>query len=213
MRAFTSAFKSGFKPALIVVSVVCVLGLAGCAGTAPTEFSIPTGSLQSKEIPMEGFSRTTFASRVFDVVNQDTSSENNTGIAGKVDPTVVDILSSYASKKFRAGGGENTTRFVIQKAEFNVTPVETKDKGWLWDNTSYKAEMTTNLSVMLVASRPDGLTAHINATTSQSQQTGMDASPETRRDVYMQLMTRAVQAIDAELNKQLPQWFGDVVLR
>ncbi|MDX1922814.1 MAG: hypothetical protein SFW65_06770, partial [Alphaproteobacteria bacterium] len=123
------------------------------------------------------------------------------------------ILSAYAAKKFRAGGGVNTTRLVIQKAEFTVTPVETKETGWLWDNTVYKAEMATNLSVMLVASRPDGLTAHINATTSQTQQTSLDGSPDRRREVYMQLMTRAVEAIDGELNKQLPQWFGDVVVR
>lgn len=202
-----------FSKALIVVTVASVLGLSGCAGTAPTEFTIPTGALEAKEIPMDGFKRTTLASRVFDVVNQDVNSENNTGIAGKVDPSVVDILSSYASKKFRAGGGENTARFVIQKAEFNVTPVESKEKGWLWDNTVYKADLSTNLSVMLVASRPDGLTAHINATTSQSQQTGLDTSPENRREVYMQLMSKAVDAIDSELNKQLPQWFGDVVVK
>lgn len=202
-----------FSSALMVVTVVSVLGLSGCAGTAPTEFTIPTGALESKEIPMDNFSRTTLASRVFDVVNQDVNSENNTGIAGKVDPSAVDILSSYASKKFRAGGGQNTTRFVIQKAEFTVTPVETKETGWLWDNTVYKAELSTNLSVMLVASRPDGLTAHINATTSQSQQTSLDTSPEARRETYMQLMARAVQAVDGEFNKQLPQWFGDVVIK
>ncbi len=202
-----------FSRALMVVTAVSVLGLSGCAGTAPTEFTIPTGALESKEIPMDNFSRTTLASRVFDVVNQDVNSENNTGIAGKVDPSAVDILSSYASKKFRAGGGQNTTRFVIQKAEFTVTPVETKETGWLWDNTVYKAELSTNLSVMLVASRPDGLTAHINATTSQSQQTTLDGSPEARRETYMQLMSRAVQAIDGEFNKQLPQWFGDVVVK
>lgn len=202
-----------FSKALMVVSVVSVLGLSGCAGTAPTEFTIPTGALESKEIPMDGFKRTTLASRVFDVVNQDVNSENNTGIAGKVDPSAVDVLSSYASKKFRAGGGENTARFVIQKAEFTVNPVESKEKGWLWDNTVYKAELSTNLSVMLVASRPDGLTAHINATTSQSQQTSLDTTPENRREVYMQLMSKAVQAIDGEFNKQLPQWFGDVVVK
>lgn len=202
-----------FSPALMVVTVVSVLGLSGCAGTAPTEFAIPAGALESKEISMDNFSRTTLASRVFDVVNQDVNAETNTGIAGKVDPSAVDILSSYASKKFRAGGGENTTRFVIQKAEFTVSPVETKEKGWLWDNTVYKAEMATNLSVMLVASRPDGLTAHINATTSQSQQTSLDTTPENRRETYMQLMTRAVEAVDGELNKQLPQWFGDVVVK
>jgi hypothetical protein len=197
----------------MVVTVVSALSLAGCAGTAPTEFTIPTGALEAKEIPMEGFTRTTLASRVFDVVNQDTTSESNTGIAGKVEPSAVDILSSYASKKFRAGGGENTTRLVIQKAEFTVSPVETKETGWLWDNTVYKAEMSTNLSVMLVASRPDGMTAHINATTSQSQQTSLDASPEKRREVYMDLMSRAVKAIDGELDKQLPNWFDDVVVK
>ncbi|MBY0427743.1 MAG: hypothetical protein K2Q32_00815 [Alphaproteobacteria bacterium] len=202
-----------FSKALMVVSVVSVLGLSGCAGTAPTEFTIPTGALESKEIPLDGFKRTTLASRVFDVVNQDVNSENNTGIAGKVDPNAVDILSSYASKKFRAGGGENTARFVIQKAEFTVNPVESKETGWLWDNTVYKAELSTNLSVMLVASRPDGLTAHINATTSQSQQTSLDTTPENRREVYMQLMARAVDALDGEFNKQLPQWFGDVVVK
>lgn len=205
--------KNSVQKSSLVVAVVSVLALAGCAGSAPTEFAIPTGALEAKEIPMDNFSRTTLASRVFDVVNQDTSSETNTGIAGKVDPSAVDILSAYAAKKFRAGGGVNTTRLVIQKAEFTVTPVETKETGWLWDNTVYKAEMATNLSVMLVASRPDGLTAHINATTSQTQQTSLDGSPDHRREVYMQLMTRAVEAIDGELNKQLPQWFGDVVVR
>lgn len=210
MRAQSSIFTAS---TLMAVTVVSMLALAGCAGTPPTEFAIPTGSLDAKEIPMNNFSRTIFASRVFDVVNQDVNSENNTGIAGKVDPTPVDILSSYASKKFRAGGGANTTRLVIQKAEFTVTPVESKEVGWLWDNTVYKAELSTNLGVMLVASRPDGLTAHINATTSQSQQTGLDASAEKRREVYMDLMNRAVTAIDSELNKQLPQWFGDVVLK
>ncbi|NDE90238.1 MAG: hypothetical protein EB059_03745 [Alphaproteobacteria bacterium] len=202
-----------FKSAVMVVGVVSVLSLASCAGSAPSEFTIPTGALQSSEIPLDGMSRTTLSSRVFDVVNQDVNAESNTGIAGKVDPSAVDILSSYASKKFRAGGGANTTRLVIQKAEFKVQPVETKETGWLWDNTVYKAELSTNLSVMLVATRPDGLTAHINATTSQSQQTGLSTSPENRRQVYMELMTRAVQAIDGELNKQLPQWFGDVVVR
>ncbi len=202
-----------FSPALMVVTVVSVLGLSGCAGTAPTEFAIPTGALESKEIPMDHFSHTTLASRVFDVVNQDVNSETNTGIAGKVDPNAVDILSSYASKKFRAGGGQNTTRFVIQKAEFTVSPVETKEKGWLWDNTTYKAELSTTISVMLVASRPDGMTAHINATTNQSQQTELDATPENRRETYTQLMARAVDALDKELDRQLPQWFGDVVVK
>lgn len=197
----------------IVFGLVSTLILAGCAGTAPTEFAIQSGAMDAKELSLDNLSKTTLAARVFDVVNQDMTSENNTGIAGKVEPTPVDILSSYASKKFRAGGGVNTTRFVIQKAELNVRPVETKEKGWLWDNTVYKAELTTNLSVMLVASRPDGMTAHINATTTQSQQTGVDTSPEKRREVYMELMGRAVQAIDAELNKQLPAWFGDVVAR
>mgnify|MGYP003386056362 FL=1 len=210
MRAFSKVFM---PKVFMVVSVVSVLGLSGCAGNAPTEFAIPTGALESKEIPMGDFKRTVFASRVFDVVNQDVNAENNTGIAGKVDPSTVDILSTYASKKFRAGGGENTARFVIQKAEFTVNPVEAKESGWLWDNTVYKAELSTNLSVMLVASRPDGLTANINATTSQSQQTGLDGSPESRREVYMQLMARAVEAIDGELNKQLPTWFGDVVVK
>ena len=209
MRAFSPALM----PRLLMVTIVSVLGLSGCAGNAPTEFAIPTGALETSEIPMDNFSRTTLASRVFDVVNQDVNSENNTGIAGKVAPSAVDILSSYASKKFRAGGGENTARFVIQKAEFTVSPVETKETGWLWDNTVYKAELSTNLSVMLVASRPDGLTAHINATTSQSQQTSLDTTPENRREVYTQLMSRAVKELDHELDKQLPQWFGDVVIK
>lgn len=205
--------KVSAKKSSLVVAVVSVLALAGCAGTAPTEFSIPTGALDNKEIPLENFTTTTLASRVFDVVNQDTTSENNTGIAGKVDPSAVDILSAYAARKFKAGGGANTTRLVIQKAEFTVTPVETKETGWLWDNTVYKAELSTNMNVILVASRPDGMTAHINATTSQTQQTSLDSSPEKRRQVYMELMGRAVQAINTELNKQLPQWFGDVVIR
>ncbi|MDX1922575.1 MAG: hypothetical protein SFW65_05565, partial [Alphaproteobacteria bacterium] len=67
--------KNSVQKSSLVVAVVSVLALAGCAGSAPTEFAIPAGALEAKEIPMDNFSRTTLASRVFDVVNQDTSSE------------------------------------------------------------------------------------------------------------------------------------------
>ena len=195
------------------VATVCLLALSGCAGTPPSEFKITSKSLEPQEIPLDSFGRTAFAAQVFDVVNQDVTAENNTGIAGKVDPMPVDILSSYAAKKFRAAGGALTTRFVIRKGEFVVRPVEKKETGWLFDTTTYKAELSTNLNVMLVASRANGQTANITATTTQSQEVSLDASPDKRREAYIQLMNRAVQAIDNELNKELPKWFDDVVVR
>lgn len=190
-----------------------LLALVGCSSTAPTEFAITQKDLDAKEIPLDSFGKVNLSARVFDVVNQDTASENNTGIAGKVQPMPVDILSSYAAKKFRASGGAVTTRFVIKKGEFTVRPVEIKEEGWLFDSNSYKAELGTNLSVTLVASRPDGMTAHINATTQQTQQMPMESSADARRETYMELMTRAVQAIDNELSKELPKWFDEVVVR
>jgi hypothetical protein len=195
------------------VVAVSVLTLAGCSSTPPTAFSITQKPLEATEVPLESFGQVKLASRVFDVVNQDLTAENDTGIAGKVQPMPVDILSSYASKKFRAVGGNITTRFVIRKGSFTVRPVEVKEDGWLFDSTSYKAELTADLSVMLVASRPDGLTANINAATTQSQQISMESSEDARRAAYLDLMNRAMQALDGEFNKELPKWFDEVVVR
>jgi hypothetical protein len=82
-----------------------------------------------------------------------------------------------------------------------------------WDNDTPKAEMSVNLSVMLVASRTDGRTAHIDAESQQSQQLALDSTPEVRRKVYLDLMQRAVQGVDAEISKRLPDWFDEVVAK
>lgn len=206
-----SSFSS--RPVLVSLTALTLLALTACSSTAPTEFDITRRDVQADEMALDSFGRTTLAARIFDVVNQDMNADNNTGIAGKVQPMPVDILSSYAAKKFRASGGDLSTRFVIKKAEFNVRPIEVKEEGWLFDSSSYKAEMATNLSVMLVASRADGQTAHINAQTQQTQQMPMDSSPDARREAYLKLMQRAVQALDNEISKELPKWFDEVVVR
>lgn len=197
------------KPYLIAALIL----LSACSSSPPSEFTISSAPLQPGEMALDSFGKTSFAARAFDVVNQDLGAAHSTGIAGKVDPSPVDILSSYAAKKFKATGGPYATRFVIKRAAFTATPVETVSKGWLWDTKEYKVEMTVNVNAGLVASRADGMTAQVNATTAQSQQISTDSSMETRRKAYLALMARAVEAIDGELNKQLPQYFDDIVAR
>jgi hypothetical protein len=196
-------------PAVLLLA----FALASCAGSAPTEFGMTPGKLKEGEIPLESFGQTAFKAQVFDVVNQDLGAESNTGIAGHVEPMPADILSAYAAKKFRATGGSLSTRFVIRKASITAQPVEVTEKGWLWDNSTYKAELTADLSVALVASRADGMSARIEASTTQTQQVKLSASSDERRKAYLLLMSRALEALDGEINKELPQWFGQVVQR
>lgn len=197
-------------------TALLILTLTACASSPPADFTIQRGKLKENEIVLNGLSKVNLASRVFDVVNQDTGAESGTGIAGKVEPMPADILSAYAAKKFNATGGELTTRFVIHKAGVTVRSVEIADKGWLWgwpESKSYKAEMSVNLSVMLVASRLDGRTAHIDAETQQAQQIATDTTPEARRKAYLALMQRAIQGIDDEISRRLPEWFDEIVVR
>lgn len=197
------------KPYLIAALIL----LSACSSSPPGDFTIASAPLQADEMALDSFGKTSFAARAFDVVNQDLGSAHSTGIAGKVDPSPVDILSSYAAKKFKATGGPYATRFVIKRAAFTATPVETVSKGWLWDTKEYKVEMTVNVNAGLVASRADGMTAQVNATTAQSQSISINTSMDARRKAYLALMARAVEAIDGEINKQLPQYFDGVVAR
>lgn len=199
------------KPFLLAFAPLVLL--AACSSTPPTEFTIESRALDAAELPLDSFGKTSFAARTFDVVNQDLSAENNTGIAGKVQPMPVDALSAYAAKKFKAVGGPYATRLVIKKGSLNVSSVEQVSKGWLFDTTNYKAEMRVNLAASLAASRTDGATATVNAETTQSQQLSLNTSPAERRKVYMELLARALQALDGELNKQLAKYFDEVVAR
>src|SRR5262245_20860845 len=106
------------------LTATLVLLLASCASSAPSEFAIQRGKLQDSEMNLDGFAKVKLAPRVFDVVNQDTTAESGTGMAGKVEPMPSDILSAYAAKKFQASGGDLTTRFVIRKGGFTVRSIE-----------------------------------------------------------------------------------------
>ena len=192
---------------------VAFLGLAACAGTDVNQFAIPTGQLQPGEIEMQSYGHVNLAARNFDVVNQDLSAEQNTGIAGKVDPMPVDILSRYASQKFTAIGGYYNARFVIQQAQFQVRSVPNNDDAIskLFEGEN-QAEMTATISVMLTASRQDGVSESITANTSQVQRVNFNATPDARRQAYMDLMKKAVDALDGEITKQIPAYFNDVAM-
>lgn len=206
------------KPTMkILLSAFAALLLLGaCSSTPPADFPIAARPLAAGELPLDSFGKTLFAARSFDVVNQDVAADKNTGLAGKVEPMPVDILSAYAARKFRANGGPFATRFVIRKAEFAVNSVSVPETHWparWFADKDTKAEMTVDLSVSLVASRGDGMDATVNATSTQSQQLGVGTSVEDRRTTYLQLMSRALQGLDGELNKQLAQYFSDVMVR
>jgi hypothetical protein len=199
------------RVALILASLVLI---AGCSSTSPSSYPIAAGTLKGDEVPMAGYGTIGLASRVFDVVNQDQASASNTGIAGSVQPTPADILSNYAAQKFRANGGPYTTRFVIKQASLAVRSVaNATSSGWFDTDSDSKAELTVDLNVMVVATKPDGTGATINATTTQSQQAGFGGTPEEHRVVYVQLMGRALAAVDAEISRQLPSYFSSVMAR
>jgi hypothetical protein len=200
---------SGFA----VFALLLALGLSSCSSVEPlTAFPIAGGPLKADELKLEEFSNVAFSSRVFDVVNQDMTSEGNTGLAGKVDPGIVDILSRYAAHKFRAAGGVATTRLVIRQAQFQVRSVKGDNETWFTDATPM-AEMVATVTVMLTSAQPDGNGSSITANTTQVSQLSPGSSPEERREAYLQLMERVLKALDAEFTKQLPMYFSDVVAR
>lgn len=199
---------------LFLAALFCT-ALAGCATGPQAEFPIATGPLKAGELT-EGYAPVAFASRVFDVVNQDMTAETKTGIAGKVEPMPVDILSGYAAKKFKAVGGIYSTRFVIRQAEFSVRAVEAPaETGWFagWFSKSSEAELTANVTAMLAASKADGSSATITATVTQSEKLGFDSTPEARRKAYMELMDKVLASLDGEFTKQLPVYFDDVMAK
>lgn len=192
-----------------------LLLLVACSSELPGSYPIATGPLKPEELPMASYGTVALASRVFDVVNQDQSSATNTGIAGAVQPMPVDVLSSYAASKFRANGGPYATRFVVKQAAFRVNATQaSKSSGWFsLGGDEPKAELSVDLNVMVVATKADGTGATINATTSQSQLTGFGGTPEDHRVVYMQLMGKALAALDGEISRQLPGYFNGVIGR
>ncbi|HVY12386.1 MAG TPA: hypothetical protein VHB73_02355 [Alphaproteobacteria bacterium] len=195
------------RNALIVVSLLL---LAACAGGPGAEFSIAQGPLKPEEMSFANYGQAQLAARVFDVVNQDQTAESNTGIAGRVQPMPVDVLSAYAASKFHATGGIFNARFVIKQASFQVRNVSPPSKSGFFsfmDGGSDRAEMALDITVMVVATRPDGTGATINATTSQTQQAEYSGTPEEHRAIYLGLLTRALQALDGEISRQLPTYF------
>jgi hypothetical protein len=200
----------------VALIVAGVLLLAGCSSTAPSSYPIATGPLKAEEIALANYGTVGLASRVFDVVNQDQAAASNTGLAGGVQPMPVDVLSSYAASKFRANGGPNAVRFVVKQGSLQVRAITPpKSSGWFSSMTDgdAKAELAVDLSVMVAATKADGTGASIVASTSQTQQTGFGGTPEDHRAVYLQLMARALAALDAEISRQLPTYFNGVIAR
>lgn len=200
--------------AILALSATLMLGACSSVDSL-SSFPIAQGPLKADELKMDGYSKVAFAARVFDVVNQDSTAEQNTGLAGKVEPSSVDILSRYASQKFRAAGGAQATRFVIRQAQFQVHSTKV-DNSWpaSWvSDADTRAEMVATFSVMLSAANADGTSSTITANTTQSSIVAADLSPESARKEYLALMQRALDALDGEITKQLPVYFADVVAR
>jgi hypothetical protein len=197
----------------IALFVPALFLLAACASEAPSQFPIASGPLKTGEVHVDTFGSVGLASRVFDVVNQDQASESNTGLSGRVQPMPVDIVSAYAASKFRANGGPYTVRFVIKSASINTHPASggKSDGGFFSFGEPAKVEMTVDLNVMVVATGADGTGASINATSTQSDQVPALGSPEENRAAYLKLTEKAVQALDAEITRQLGTYFGPVV--
>ncbi len=193
-----------------LIVATAFVALAACSTPDVSQFGIAPGPLQANEIPMENYAHLNLSARSFDVVNQDLSADKNTGIAGNVDPMPVDILSRYAAQKFTATGGYYNSRFVIQQAQFNVRAVKNTDMIGKFTEGDSQAEMTATISVLLTASRPDGISESVTANTSQVARVSFNASPQGKRKAYLELMARVLDAIDGELAKQIPSYFNDV---
>jgi hypothetical protein len=188
--------------------------LVACS-SGPAGLSIAGGPLKPNEVSFSGYAATGLRAQAFDVVSQDPNS-GNAGIAGKVQPSPAEILSSYAAQKFRATGGPYNARFVIKQATLQVTQTampKKNDSFWsmnMFGGDENKAEMSLNLAVNVIASLPDGTGATITATTVQSEKAG-SGSPDDNREAYMKLMSRALTALDGEINRQLPAYFSNIV--
>ncbi len=201
---------------VLLVAVAGFLALASCASGPASGFPIARGPLTAGEMARINYGQTLLSAQVFDVVNQDQTAAGQTGIAGKVDPLPAGILSAYAARKFRATGGPYAVRFVIKRAAFQARALPQRDEGgffgFMHDDPG-KVELSADISVMVVASLPGGAGATISATTIQKRETNAGGSPEDNRAAYLDLMGKAVAALDGEISRQLPVYFGLVLSR
>jgi hypothetical protein len=193
-----------------------VLFLIAACSSDPAGFSIAGGPLQADEIPLTSYAPVTLSAQAFDVVSQDPNSPS-AGVAGKVQPSPAEILSTYAANKFRAAGGSYNARFVIKQATLQVTQTaapKKDDSFWsfgMFGGDEGKGEMSVNLSINVIASLPDGTGATITATTMQSEKISA-GSPGDNRAAYVKLMGRALTALDGEVTRQLPVYFANIAM-
>lgn len=201
---------------VLVCAAASVLLLSACADNKVDDFPLASRPLATEELPLERFGTMLLAARSFDVINQDLQAAQRTGIAGKVDPMPVDIVAAYAARRFRAVGGPYSVRFVIRKADMAVNAITVPETHWpnrWFKPTNVKLQMKVDLQVMLVASfigRPD---ATINVASTQVQELDNGDSAESHRRAYLGLMARAMNEVDAEINRQIPQYMGEIIQR